>query len=145
MNTKKQYVKEYYDDTFGKDRRITKLVSDIKKLTEQRTGNQIVKITWKEEKDQEKDTWYNCWTYDYNFTVNLIEKKYGLGWIHSLELIDRWGEAYHFDNEMGNYYYKDIKVELVEVPNHEEYVENCVFCVNHHGWYGVVETPCSEL
>jgi len=60
-------------------------------------------------------------------------------------LIDRWGDAHHFDNEMGNYFYKDIKVELLEVPNHEEYVEECKFCFIHTGWYGVIESPCIEL
>ena len=32
MNTKTRYVKEYNDYSSGKDRRITKLVNDIKKL-----------------------------------------------------------------------------------------------------------------
>ena len=120
--TKTQYVKEYYDYSSGKDRRITKLVNDIKKLEEQRTENQILKVTWKEEKDRQKDTWYDCFAYDYNFTVNYDLIENGLGWSQNLELIDRWGYAHHFDNEMANYYYKDIKVELLEVPNHEEYV-----------------------
>ena len=50
---KKQYVKEYYDYSSGKDRRITKLVNDIKKLEEQKTENQILKVTWKEVKNEE--------------------------------------------------------------------------------------------
>ena len=100
--TKTQYVKEYYDYSSGKDRRITKLVNDIKKLEEQRTENQILKVTWKEEKDRQKDTWYNCFAYDYNFTVNYDLIENGLGWTQNLELIDRWGDAHHFDNEMAN-------------------------------------------
>jgi len=143
--SKKQYVKEYYDYSSGKDRRITKLVNDIKKLEEQKTENQILKVTWKEVKNEEEDTWYDCFAYDYNFTVNYDLRRNGLGWTQNLELIDRWGDAHHFDNEMGNYFYKDIKVELLEVPKHEEYVEECKFCFIHRGWYGVIESPCIEL
>lgn len=143
--SKKQYVKEYYDYSSGKDRRITKLVNDIKKLEEQRNVGQILRVTWKEVKNEEKDTWYDCIAYDYNFTVNYDLIRNGLGWTQNLELIDRWGDAHHFDNEMANYYYKDIKVELLEVPNHEEYVEECKFCFIHRGWYGVIESPCIEL
>ena len=68
--SKKQYVKEYYDYSSGKDRRITKLVNDIKKLEEQRNVGQILRVTWKEVKNEEKDTWYDCIGYDYKFTVN---------------------------------------------------------------------------
>ena len=70
MKEKTKYVKEYNDYSSGKDRRITKLVNDIKKLQEQRTKNQILKVTWKESDDEEKDTWFNCFAYDYNFGIN---------------------------------------------------------------------------
>ena len=47
MNTKTRYVKEYNDYSSGKDRRITKLVNDIKRLSETiDTKNQAMKITW---------------------------------------------------------------------------------------------------
>ena len=40
---KKQYVKEYYDYSSGKDRRITKLDNDIKILDEE--GENVVDFT----------------------------------------------------------------------------------------------------
>ena len=72
MNTKTRYVKEYNDYSSGKDRRITKLVNDIKKLQEQRTENQILKVSWKESDNEEKDTWYNCFPrYFHNLIISL--------------------------------------------------------------------------
>ena len=41
----KKYVTEFSDGSHGKDRRITKLISDIKKLSGQRKENQVMKVT----------------------------------------------------------------------------------------------------
>ena len=148
MNTKTRYVKENYDSSFGKDRRITKLVNDIKKLQEIQTDNQVMKVSWKtvdSVNSINNDTWVEESAYDISFGVNYDLEKDGLGWYQDLELIDRNGVGHGFDNSMGNWYYKDLKVELLDLPNHEEYVEECELCVVWIGgiWHGT-EVPCSE-
>ena len=145
MNTKRDYVKEYFDYSFGKDRRITKLVNDIKKLEEIQTDNQVMKVSWKSVVSEKKDTWVEESAYDKSFGINYDLEKNGQGWYQDLELIDRNGVGHGFDNEMANWYYKDLKVELLDLPNHEEYVEECELCVVWIGgiWHGT-EEPCSE-
>lgn len=153
----KNYVTENYDGSFGKDRRITKLISDIKKLSEQKTDNQVMKVTWfenLEDKEDAKyeDSWYKVTAYDHDFAPmldnapsGLFLRKDGQGWIQQLELIDRWGYGHHLDNQMANYFYKDVKVELLDVPKHEEYVEECELCVVWTG--GIVhgmEDACAD-
>ena len=134
----KKYVTEFSDGSHGKDRRITKLISDIKKLSGQRKENQVMKVTWKENYLSDDD-WYECSAYDHDFSYGLdkpnaiapsglILEKDGDGWIHQLELIYRWGYGHHWDNDMSECY-KDMKVELLDVPKHEEYVEECELCV----------------
>ena len=149
---KKKYVTEFSDGSFGKDRRITKLVSDIKKLSGERKENQVMKVSWFETlSDNDKD-WYKVSAYDHDFGAGLdnapsgyVVERDGQGWIQELELIDRWGYGHQFINDMGNYFYKDIKVELLDVPKHEEYVEECELCVVWSG--GIVhgyEDACAD-
>ena len=123
----KEHVTIFDDGSYGKDRRITKLVSDIKKLSEQRKENQVMKVTWKENYiDDNVEKWYECTAYDHDFSVGiensapsgLIVEKDGQGWIQQLELIDRWGYGHHWDNDMSEMvkydfiqdgYYSEIK------------------------------------
>ena len=138
MSTK-QYVTKFQDGSYGKDRRITKLVSDIKKLSELKTDNQIMKVTWKDNY-LDNGKWYECVAYDHDFSYGiddnapsgLVLEKDGQGWIQQLELIDRWGFGHHWENDMSECY-KDLKVELIDVPAHEEYVAECELCVEWTG------------
>ena len=149
----KEYVTIFEDGSYGKDRRITKLVSDIKKLSEQKKEDQVMKISWKEDYISDDQTkWYECTAYDHDFSYGidnsapsgLIVKKDGQGWIQQLELIDRWGIGHHWDNDMSECY-KDLKVELLTVPKHDQYVEECELCVVWSG--GIVhgyEDACAD-
>ena len=151
MSTKKQYVTNFRDGSYGKDRRITKLVSDIKKLSEIRTDNQIMKVSWLEKSYDSENDWYKESAYDHDFSYGLDNapsglylKKDGQGWIHQLELIDRWGYGHQWDNDWSENY-KDLKVELLDVPAHEEYVEECELCVVWTG--GIIhgyEDACAD-
>ena len=128
MNTKTRYVKEYNDYSSGKDRRITKLVNDIKRLSETiDTKNQAMKITWEELSTvDDVESFEKRWIYDDDFGTShsyWIEKN-GQGYSQYLELYDWRGDVYCFDNEMGNYYYKNLKVEIVDVGNENSYVHD---------------------